>query len=397
MLVAVLVAAPATVKNFHFWKTLFLFSLVKNSIFGKRVVTLFLFSLMSHLKLKRKEYAQEVEVVSVYNKRLRKSFMKIQNVKKHLRHAKQVQASKTPSGSDVLRFHEAGLADPTPAQEADLAAPLTSKRFADGDKNQRSKKKNGKVRLFHSGFTFHYLNRCNVQTQNEFLEDWLPLRTTYLRELLELEAPFSNNCQICTEKNFQFRCNDCIRSPLTCSECCIKQHGNTPFHSIYAWNGTCFVQSDLLRVELVLYLGHLGLPCPKYSGNEDLFESDEETASASDNSSANTLQIVHSNGVCQRRIRYCKCPNAPPLHIQLFRHRLFPASYRKPQTAFTFEVLDHFHIQAMECKTSAGAFYAKLKRLTSNAFPDTVPVGLSLSLAIFWLISWSIFRIDIVS
>jgi hypothetical protein len=54
---------------------------------------------------------------------------------------------------------------------------------------------------------------------------------------------------------------------------------------------------------------------------------------------------------------------------------LFPASYKKPQTAFTFEVLDHFHIEAMECKTSAGSFYAKLKRFTSNAFPDTIPVS----------------------
>jgi hypothetical protein len=149
---------------------------------------------------------------------------------------------------------------------------------------------------------------------------------------------------------------------------------------------------------LVIHLGHSGLPCPKYGSNEDPFKDNKENVSIPENSGAKTLQIVHSNGVCQRRIQYCKCPNALPHHIQLFQHHLFSASYKKPQTAFTFDVLDHFHIQAMECKTSAGAFYAKLKRLTSNAFPDTVPVDPFFHfLAPFGLISWLIFRIDIVN
>ncbi|KAI6137012.1 hypothetical protein F5141DRAFT_1059940 [Pisolithus sp. B1] len=43
-------------------------------------------------------------------------------------------------------------------------------------------------------------------------------------------------------------------------------------------------------------------------------------------------------------------------------HRLFPASISKPKTAFTFDVLDHFLIDALECKTSAMSFYQKLKR-----------------------------------
>jgi hypothetical protein len=38
------------------------------------------------------------------------------------------------------------------------------------------------------------------------------------------------------------------------------------------------------------------------------------------------------------------------------------------------EVLDHFGIDAMECKTSAQSFFQKLRRVTNNAFPDEVPV-----------------------
>jgi hypothetical protein len=42
---------------------------------------------------------------------------------------------------------------------------------------------------------------------------------------------------------------------------------------------------------------------------------------------------------------------------------------------FTFDVLDNFYIDAMECKTSAGSFFSKLRRLTSNGFPEQVPVS----------------------
>ncbi|KAI5987802.1 hypothetical protein EDC04DRAFT_2873316 [Pisolithus marmoratus] len=49
------------------------------------------------------------------------------------------------------------------------------------------------------------------------------------------------------------------------------------------------------------------------------------------------------------------------------------ASISKPKTAFTFDVLNHFLVDALECKTSAMSFYQKLKQLTNNAFPDRVP------------------------
>ncbi|KAG2108609.1 uncharacterized protein F5147DRAFT_799314, partial [Suillus discolor] len=60
-------------------------------------------------------------------------------------------------------------------------------------------------------------------------------------------------------------------------------------------------------------------------------------------------------------------------HLQLLQAGLFPASTTRPRTAFTFEVLDHFLIDALECKTSAMSFFEKIRRLTNNAFPDTVP------------------------
>jgi len=193
-----------------------------------------------------------------------------------------------------------------------------------------------------------------------------------MREILGLEAPPpSNICQVCNQKNFNFRCRNCFYQPVTCHACCAKSHAEAPFHSIDVWNGVCFLPSDLLHVGLAIYLGHQGSRCPEYKGGEENDQLEQDT-SDSDTLGAHLLLIVHSNGVCQQSIHYCHCSNAPSHHIQLLQHWLFPASYKKPQTAFTFEVLNRFHIEAMECKTSAGTFYSKLKRFTSNAFPDTV-------------------------
>ncbi|KAJ8494654.1 hypothetical protein ONZ45_g13163 [Pleurotus djamor] len=54
---------------------------------------------------------------------------------------------------------------------------------------------------------------------------------------------------------------------------------------------------------------------------------------------------------------------------QLFRARLFPASVKRPSTAFTFELLDELHLQRMECKTASSNFYSLLRRRTSLEDP----------------------------
>jgi hypothetical protein len=88
--------------------------------------------------LKRKEHAQEVEVVSVYNKRLRKSFFKTQNVSKRLRRDTTQNISKTPPSNP------AELDDFSSIQEADSTPSFTG-RSSDAGKNQ---KRTGKVHFF---------------------------------------------------------------------------------------------------------------------------------------------------------------------------------------------------------------------------------------------------------
>ena len=79
------------------------------------------------------------------------------------------------------------------------------------------------------------------------------------------------------------------------------------------------------------------------------------------------LSITTSNGVLAWDL--------PPHHIQLFRHGLFSASVIHPKTAFTFDVLDNFYMDAMECKTVGLSFFQKLRRFTNNTAPASVPVG----------------------
>jgi CxC2 like cysteine cluster associated with KDZ transposases len=89
------------------------------------------------------------------------------------------------------------------------------------------------------------------------------------------------------------------------------------------------------------------------------------------------MVVVDCGVVHQRRIQWCHCSDAPERHIQLLQHGLYPASLHRPKTAFTFQVLQYFWIDAVECKTSAMNFFSKLRRLTNYSMPHRVPVSIT--------------------
>ena len=82
------------------------------------------------------------------------------------------------------------------------------------------------------------------------------------------------------------------------------------------------------------------------------------------------MTLVHVNGVFEHYVKFCKCSDASSEHEQLFIYRLFPS---------TFDALEYFGIDSMECKTSAQSFFQKLRSVTNNAFPDEVLVCLPFS------------------
>jgi hypothetical protein len=243
------------------------------------------------------------------------------------------------------------------------------------------------------------------QSQNDFLREWKPLRQQYLNELLITEELPSETCS-CGRKENLLRCTDCFVTGVTCRTCCLAAHKHLPFHRVQSWNGKYFKAASLYSQGHVIHVGHRGTPCPNnysagYNHNKDTFvevldldweeEEEEDLIAAQEdvaidvegNLCEDDMVIVHTTGIFQQRIRWCTCPGCPQTHIQLFRMGLFSCSQRRPRTAFTFDVLDHFYIDAMECKTAGQSFYNKLRRLTNNAFPHMVPVRLMTSSCLF--------------
>ena len=87
------------------------------------------------------------------------------------------------------------------------------------------------------------------------------------------------------------------------------------------------------------------------------------------------MTIVDRSGVHEIGISWCCCSEAPDHHMQLMMERLFPATFHNPKTAFTFRVLEDYHLDNLECKTTPSQFFSRLRRLTNDEFPNTVPVG----------------------
>jgi len=73
------------------------------------------------------------------------------------------------------------------------------------------------------------------------------------------------------------------------------------------------------------------------------------------------MVLVDSHGVFKHHVAWCGCSGAADQPMQLFQAKLFPSSWIRMETAFTFDVLDHFYIDGLECKTAALSFFQKLR------------------------------------
>ncbi|KAI6139482.1 hypothetical protein BKA82DRAFT_3988408, partial [Pisolithus tinctorius] len=87
------------------------------------------------------------------------------------------------------------------------------------------------------------------------------------------------------------------------------------------------------------------------------------------------LTVVDTGSMHFCNVQYCNCPGSEDSHLQLTMAGLFPAMTKAPRTAFTFQVLDDFIRDNVECGTSAMNYYSKLQRVTSSVFPHLVPVS----------------------
>ncbi|KAF8264124.1 hypothetical protein EI94DRAFT_1772762 [Lactarius quietus] len=84
------------------------------------------------------------------------------------------------------------------------------------------------------------------------------------------------------------------------------------------------------------------------------------------------MTVIDRSSVHEIGINWCHCPGAAKHNLQLMMAGLFLATFRKPKTAFTFRVLEDFHLVNLECKTTPSQFFSCLRRLTNDEFPNTV-------------------------
>ena len=87
------------------------------------------------------------------------------------------------------------------------------------------------------------------------------------------------------------------------------------------------------------------------------------------------IAIINRSGIHKIGVRWCCCPNAARRDMQMMKAGLFLATFQNPKTAFTFRVLEEFHLDNLKCKTTPSQFISRLRRLTSDEFPNTVLVG----------------------
>ena len=175
----------------------------------------------------------------------------------------------------------------------------------------------------------------------------------------------------CGSDRAVFRCEeDCFETvPLQCQMCIVNHHAWLPFHHIQEWTGKYFKRTSLHDLGARLHLGHSGMPCPNRSSI----------------SSGRPFVIVDRNGFHQFILEFCHCnkdvPQTEP--IQLIRARLFPATLERPESAFTFRLLDDFHAHTLSSKKSSYTFHDALQKRTNATFPQDVPVSYVMSFGNF--------------
>jgi CxC2 like cysteine cluster associated with KDZ transposases len=232
----------------------------------------------------------------------------------------------------------------------------------------------------------------NAQSQNDYLREFSPIIDNIMGILLQMEAPVNNSiCPSCNIRQTMWKCSECVGCNNFCNDCIRTRHQSSPYHRVEHWTGTFFEPAWLCQANLVIHLGHEGLPCPNNAefDGEAGFDPGHLAQSLSDDGAIfgnglpklkgrNYHIVVDKSGVHRIRVIPCGCPNAPEgddRYIHYLQMGLFPASLQSIKTVFTFGVLDDFRMDNLECKTAALNYWHKIVRLTSNEFPKSVPVS----------------------
>jgi hypothetical protein len=177
----------------------------------------------------------------------------------------------------------------------------------------------------------------------------------------EYDSKVESHCP-CGSGPASFRCQECFISPPCCAKCLVDMHQHQPFHLIQEWTSTHFMRRTLESLGLTISLGHHRQHCPNAPSSQSVKQSGRHTT------------IVNTNGIQISRIEYCYCLSSATKPLQLIAAGLFPATMEQPDTAFTFEVLNDFHVHTLTSKKSAYDYFTALKKHTDSTFSHELSV-----------------------
>ncbi|KAL0057538.1 hypothetical protein AAF712_015825 [Marasmius tenuissimus] len=162
-------------------------------------------------------------------------------------------------------------------------------------------------------------------------------------------------CGRCNSTRANWRCLDCFGLRLVCRECLIKAHTDEPLHRIEEWRNDFFHPSGLKDLGVRVQLGHkagerCALPLP---GHRD-------------------FTVLSWNGIHAVNLDFCGCEPIDK-HLQLMEMGWWPASYKEPQTAATFQLLRNYHITNLQSQTAPTDFHAVLEQITCGTGLTKIP------------------------
>jgi len=101
--------------------------------------------------------------------------------------------------------------------------------------------------------------------------------------------------------------------------------------------------------------------------------------------SADTVDftVIDTSGVHNVTVSFCECLGAVHRRFQLLRASWMPASLDRPKSAFTFDVLDTFHLLTLQGKISAYDYYYSLAHKSDNTGLQNLKVRV-----LFYFIFW---------
>jgi len=116
------------------------------------------------------------------------------------------------------------------------------------------------------------------------------------------------------------------------------------------WEDGFFNRASLHSLGLICHLEHGGTACPVESQSYDLL-------------------IVDINGWHKVQVKFCACGSStsrPERYRQLLRMRWYPASFNRPRTAFSFDLLETYHKLTLQGKINLYDFYHAVMHKSNN-------------------------------